>query len=85
MPKKCSDYIQDLNDYLDGEISPELCEEIDKHVGECKNCRLMVDSMKMTVKLCREGKSEELPVQLQDKLTSLLKKRWDEKFKSSQK
>jgi len=82
MAKKCNEYIQDINDYLDGEIAPELCDEIDKHIGECKSCRLMVDSMKMTVKLCREGMPEDLPPELQNKLSSLLKKRWDEKFKS---
>ena len=83
MHKKCSDYIGELNDYLDGEVSSELCEEIDKHVGECKNCRLMIDSMKMTVKLCREGIQENLPPELENKLNNLLKKRWDEKFKKS--
>ena len=72
--------MQGLNDYLDGEMAPELCEEIEKHIGECNNCKLMIDSMKMTVKLCREGKPEDLPPALQDKLDSLLKERWDKKF-----
>ena len=80
MGKKCLDYISELNDYLDGEIDPNLCAEIEEHIGKCENCRIMVDSLKQTVKLCREGKEVELPKQLEDKLNSMLKSRWDKKF-----
>lgn len=82
--KKCADYIDGLNDYLDGELDPELCAEIEKHIGECDNCRLMIDSLKMTVKLCREnGQCEDLPKGLSDRLSAKLKKKWEEKFNKS--
>ena len=51
MAKKCKDYVSELNDYLDGELAPELCQEIEKHVGSCENCRVMINSMKQTVEL----------------------------------
>ena len=80
MGRKCLDYVNDLNDYLDGELDPSLCDEIEKHIGHCENCRIMVDTMKQTVTLCREGKPEKLPASLEDKLTGMLKARWDKKF-----
>ncbi len=80
MGKACPDYISDLNDYLDGGVSPELCAEIEAHVGHCDKCRIMVDTLRQTVKLCREGQQEDLPPALETKLNSLLKARWDEKF-----
>ncbi len=80
MAPGCPDYIEKLNDYLDGGIDPELCAEITEHLGKCENCRIMVDSMKQTVKLCREGKEEPLPPALEARLKGLLKKRWEEKF-----
>ena len=80
MAKNCPDYINDLNDYLDGGVSPELCSEIEAHIGQCQNCRIMVDTLKQTVTLCREGKEEPLPEALQTRLKSLLKERWDQKF-----
>ena len=83
MGKKCHDYIQGLNEYLDGEVSPELCDEIEKHIGECENCRIMVDTLKQTVTLCREGKEEKLPKELELKLNNILKEHWDKKFSSS--
>ena len=80
MGKKCLDYISELNDYLDGQIDPSLCSEIEKHIGQCNNCRIMVDTMRQTVKLCREGQEEKLPAELEEKLNSILKERWDRKF-----
>jgi predicted anti-sigma-YlaC factor YlaD len=80
MGKPCPEYISDLNDYLDGGVSPELCAEIEAHVGQCDNCRIMVDTMRQTVKLCRGGQSEDLSPALQEKLQGLLKARWDAKF-----
>ena len=80
MAKKCPDYIQSLNDYLDGGLDPELCTEIEAHIGECENCRIMVDSLKQTVTLCRDGQEEALPDVLDKKLTGLLRERWNKKF-----
>lgn len=80
MSEKCPDYINQLNDYLDGAIDPELCREIDQHLGSCRNCRIMVDTMKQTVSLCREGKPEKLPPALEDRLNGLLRARWEKKF-----
>ncbi|MDH4156608.1 MAG: zf-HC2 domain-containing protein [candidate division Zixibacteria bacterium] len=80
MAKKCQDYISDLNSYLDGELSAELCEQIEKHLGQCRNCRIVVDTMKQTVSLCRDGKAEALPAALEDKLNRVLKARWEKKF-----
>ncbi len=80
MGKACPDYISDLNDYLDGGVSPELCAEIEAHVGQCDKCRIMVDTLRQTVKLCREGQQEDLPATLETKLKGLLKARWEQKF-----
>ncbi len=80
MARKCREYLSDLNDFLDGELSEELCKEIENHVGQCENCRIMIDTLKKTVSLCREGNSEKLPNSIENKLTDLLSKRWQEKF-----
>jgi anti-sigma factor RsiW len=81
MGKKCQDFIKDLSDYIDGELDSELCDAIEKHIGECENCRIMVDTLDQTVKLCREGKQEVLPEELENKLNNALRERWNKKFK----
>lgn len=83
MAKKCEEYIGGLADYIDGEIDPALCEEIERHIGQCNNCRIMVDTMRQTVRLCRDGRQEPLPAALEQRLNKLLKARWDKKFGKS--
>ena len=80
MGNKCPEYMENLSDYLDGGMDPELCAEIEAHLGECNNCRIMVDTLRQTVTLCREGKPEPLPESLEKKLTGLLRERWRQKF-----
>ncbi len=82
MADKCPDYMHHLNDYLDGTLDADLCREIDEHVGNCDNCRIMIDTLRQTVKLCRGGKEVPLPPSLEAKLRDLLKTRWDKKFGS---
>jgi predicted anti-sigma-YlaC factor YlaD len=81
MVHKCADYIKDLNDYLDGTLDLGLCHEIEEHVGHCDNCRIMIDTMKQTVILCRDGVEEKLPDTLESKLKNVLRARWEEHFK----
>lgn len=81
MVNKCSDYLKELNDYLDGTLDKSLCHEIEEHVGHCQNCRIMIDTMKQTVILCRDGIAEKLPESLERKLGDMLKIRWEQHFK----
>jgi predicted anti-sigma-YlaC factor YlaD len=84
MTDKCPEYLNELNDYLDGTLDWTTCAEIEKHLGTCENCRIMIDSLKQTVTLCRNGKREPLPAALEGKLNNLLKARWEKKFGRSQ-
>lgn len=81
--KECNKYIQDICDYIDGEADESLCRELENHLKGCNNCRIMVDTLKQTVVLCRGGKREALPADLQGKLNQSLKKKWEEKFKKN--
>lgn len=76
----CRESIKNLSEYIDGEIDPELCAELEKHLQGCTNCRLVMDSLKMTVKLCRDGVCEDLPESLQKKFEHKLAERWKNKF-----
>lgn len=76
----CKEIAQQLSDYIDGELDAGLCAELEAHLAGCKNCRLMVDNLRMTVKLCRDGSCEDLPDALQKKLNAKLEERWRAKF-----
>ena len=76
----CKDLISNLSDFIDGELDPELCQELKKHLDGCRNCRLVADSLDKTVKLCRDGSTEELPDSLKKTLNQKLQERWKAKF-----
>ena len=80
MGKKCQEFLSQLNDYIDGELEPEFCDEVEKYIGTCNNCRIMVDTLKQTVKLTCCGQDVQLPAHLEDRLNGLLKARWEKKF-----
>jgi len=83
MASNCADYLKDLGDYLDGTLDHDMCDEIEKHIGRCQNCRIMIDTMRQTVVLCRDGISEKLPESMEFKLKEVLKQRWDKHFPDS--
>ena len=76
----CTELITMLSDYIDGELDKDLCKDLEAHLNGCNNCKLMFNSMKMTVQLCRDGSCEDLPQDLQDRFQAKLRERWQEKF-----
>lgn len=76
----CHDLIKQLSAYADGELDENLCTDLKRHLEGCADCRLMLDHITMTVRLCREGKCQELPPALQRRFETILAERWRKKF-----
>jgi anti-sigma factor RsiW len=51
--ESCRHLLDSLSSYVDGELSPELCAELERHLSGCENCRIVVDSLRKTVYLYR--------------------------------
>jgi len=49
--KDCKHLLGSLSDYLDGELEGDLCAELERHLSECDNCRIVVDSLNKTITL----------------------------------
>jgi anti-sigma factor (TIGR02949 family) len=49
----CISLLRNLSDYVDGELSPELCAEIERHLDGCENCQIVVNTLKKTIELYR--------------------------------
>lgn len=45
--------LNELSNYLDGQTSAELRAEIERHIAECEDCRVVVDTLRKTVELYR--------------------------------
>lgn len=50
----CQEVLIHLNDYIDGELSPELCSELEAHLAVCENCRVVFDTLNKTLYLVHQ-------------------------------
>lgn len=64
----CRDLLQDLSDYVDGELEDVLCVEIERHMVECENCRVVVDTLRNTVLLYHCLPPESMPSDVEQRL-----------------
>lgn len=65
-PEKCKELFAMLSEYLDMELPPEACREMESHLEGCAPCVEFVESLKKTMAICKQYKPEELPKPLSD-------------------
>ena len=74
----CEDLLASLNEYVDGTIDPAICEEFEKHMASCNPCQVVVDNIRKTITLYKNGQAYPLPAQFRERLHDVLRKRWNE-------
>jgi len=47
----CANLLGSLSEYIDGSLNPELCQEIEKHLAGCENCRVVLNTTRRTIDL----------------------------------
>ena len=68
-PLKCHQLLNSLSAYIDGELDEELCTDIEHHLLECENCRVILDTMKKTIYLYRvTSEQDDVPVEVRQRL-----------------
>jgi anti-sigma factor RsiW len=66
----CEGLLGSLSDYVDGELGAELCRQIEKHIAECEDCRIVVDTTRKTIDLVHvsSGPQTGLPDEVRNRL-----------------
>lgn len=75
---KCDELLAMLNEYVDGTVDPAVCEEFERHMAGCNPCQVVVDNIRKTITLYKEGKPYELPQPFRERLHAALRQRWNE-------
>jgi anti-sigma factor RsiW len=52
-PDKCREVFSLLSEYLNLELPPDACQEIESHLAGCPPCIEFAQSLRKTVELCR--------------------------------
>jgi len=77
---KCEEILAALNDYVDGDLDPGLCDALEEHLADCNPCQIVVDNIRKTITLYKQGEPLELPPRLHERLCGMLRDRWKMKF-----
>jgi len=69
MHKNCDELLGSLSAYIDGDLPPELCEELEKHLAGCNDCRAVLNTTKRTIDLVHSPiEKPDLPEDVRERL-----------------
>jgi len=75
--ESCKEVFELLSQYLDMELPPEACREIEGHLAGCPPCVEFAESLRRTVDLCHEYEPGVMPAPLSESARSELQRAWD--------
>ena len=76
----CREIFENLSAYIDAELDPSLCEEIERHMEGCNPCVAFLNTLKKTVVLYKyRGEEAEVPGEVHIDLHRFLRERCSDK------
>jgi anti-sigma factor RsiW len=64
----CAEVWQQISNFVDGEVAPELKARMEHHLQNCKHCTAVLDGTRNTVRLLTDGDWYPLPVGFGERL-----------------
>ena len=80
----CAELLAAVNQYVDGELDPGICDSFQEHLKDCNPCQVVVDNIRQTITLYRAGQHFDLPATLHERLARVLRERWNLKLVEDQ-
>jgi anti-sigma factor RsiW len=71
----CVEVWQEISNYIDGHVDPELRARMEAHFKNCKHCSAIHDGTRNVVRLVGDGHTFEVPAGFSKRLYSKLPKR----------
>jgi anti-sigma factor (TIGR02949 family) len=71
----CDDVRGALSDYVDGDVSPELRRELERHLSECRTCQVLYDTTRKTLQIVTNVGSFEVPEAASERLVTKIMSR----------
>jgi anti-sigma factor (TIGR02949 family) len=64
----CHTMLASLSEFLDGELKDEFCREINRHLAECQDCRVVFNTLKKTIDLYHSASDIQVPSGIRERL-----------------
>lgn len=71
----CTDFLSQLTDYFDGQISAELLEEVRAHTASCSHCEVVLDTTRKTIGIYRDNELYEFSTEFRERLHAAIMKK----------
>ena len=69
----CDAATREMSNYIDGELSAALRQELEVHLHECKHCTVVLKQVEMTVDLFCDAEPVDLPADVRARLYEALR------------
>ncbi len=74
----CPDIVALFSRHLEGEISADVCADMEQHLQACEHCRSRCDSLQRTLAMCRRAPLPEVPEPVQVSVKQALRRFLDQ-------
>ncbi len=71
----CKDFLRELGEYLDESTDSAVRAELERHINECPNCWVVLDTTKKTINIYKGLEAQPLPEGLRARLMEALAKK----------
>lgn len=75
-PENCKEVFATLSQYLDLELPPDACREVERHLEDCPPCIEFAESLRKTIELCHAYEPAAMPAPLSEKAREELQAAW---------
>ena len=77
----CKEFLQELNDFLDETTDQEMKLRLQKHVSECPNCFVIVDTTRRTLQVYKCTEPQAIPDDVKSRLWAALERKMAQRNK----
>jgi len=67
--------LHELSDFLDDSVDAEIRRQLEKHVTECPNCWVIVDTTKKTLQVYKGMEPQQIPEDIHSRLMAALQRK----------
>ena len=76
----CEELLKALNDYVDDDTVIAVCQEFAAHLAGCNPCQVVVDNIRQTIRLYKDGEPYPLPPDCAGRISGVLRAKWRATF-----
>jgi len=64
----CQNLLHSMSDYVDGVLDESICTDLERHLRECENCRVVLNTMKKTIEIYHTLPGADIPEEVRTRL-----------------